>query len=54
MTSAMKLKDTYSLEEKLWQTWWHIKKQRYYFADKSLYSQTVVFPVVIMDVRVEL
>ena len=30
--AAMKLKDTYSLEEELWQ---HIKKQRHYFANKS-------------------
>ena len=36
LTSAMKLKDTCSLEEKLWQ---HIKKQRHYFANKDPPSQ---------------
>ena len=35
VTAAMKLKDAYSLEEKLWPTWTHIKKQRHYFANKS-------------------
>ena len=39
----MKLKDTCSLEEKLWQTWQHIKKQRYYFADKVSSSQSYGF-----------
>ena len=38
----MKLKDACSLEEKLWQTL-HIKKQRYHFADKGLYSQSYGF-----------
>ena len=38
----MKLKDTCSLEEKLWQIL-HIKKQRYHFADKGLYSQSYSF-----------
>ena len=37
--AAMKLKDTYSLEGKLWQPRQHIKKQRYYFANKSPSSQ---------------
>ena len=36
MTAAMKLKDTYSLEVKLWQ---HIKKQRHYFVNKGPSSQ---------------
>ena len=40
VTAAMKLKETYSLEEKLWQ---HIKKQRHHFADKGLYSQSCGF-----------
>ena len=31
VTAAMKLKDAGSLEEKLWQPGWHIKKQRHYF-----------------------
>ena len=33
--AAMKLKDAYSLEGKLWPTWTHIKKQRHCFANKS-------------------
>ena len=37
LTAAMRLKDTCSLEEKLWQT--QTKKQRHHFADKGLYSQ---------------
>ena len=36
VTAAMKLKDTYSLEGKLWQ---HIQKQRHYFANKGPSSQ---------------
>ena len=36
VTAAMKLKDAYSLKEKLWQ---HIKKQRHYFANKGPSSQ---------------
>ena len=35
VTAAMKLKDTCSLEEKLWKPRQHIKKQRHYFADKG-------------------
>ena len=35
----MKLKDSYSLEEKLWQPRQHIEKQRHYFANKGLSSQ---------------
>ena len=38
VSAAMKLKDNYSLEEKLWPPRQHIKKQRYYFADKALSS----------------
>ena len=41
VTAAMKLKDAYSLKEKLWQT--HIKKQRHYFANKGLSSQSYDF-----------
>ena len=37
--AAMKLKDACSLEGKYDQPRWHIKKQRYYFADKGLSSQ---------------
>ena len=40
MTAAMKVKDTCSLKEKLWQ---HIKKQRRYFANKGLSSQSYGF-----------
>ena len=39
VTAAMKLKDTSSLEGKLWPTWQHIKKQRHHFVNKGLYSQ---------------
>ena len=39
VTAAMKLKDTYSLEEKLWQPRQHIQKQRHYFANKGPSSQ---------------
>ena len=39
--AAMKLKDTCSLEEKLWQ---HIKQHRHYFANKGLSSQGYGFP----------
>ena len=45
VTAAMKLKDTCSLEEKLGQTQC-IKKQRYYFADKSRIVKAMVFLVV--------
>ena len=43
VTAAMKLKDTYSLEGRLWPTWQHIKKQRHYFANKGPSSQGYVF-----------
>ena len=43
VTAAMELKDAYSLEEKLWPTRQHIKKQRHYFADKGPSSQTYGF-----------
>ena len=41
--AAMKLKDTCTLEEKLWPTRQHIKKQRHYFADKCPSSQSCGF-----------
>ena len=47
VTAAMKLKDAYSLEEKLWQTWQHINKQRHYFANKGPLVEAMVFPVVL-------
>ena len=37
--TAMKLKDTYSLEGKLWPTRQHIQKQRHYFVNKGPSSQ---------------
>ena len=39
----MKLKDTYFLEEKLWQTRQHIEKQRHHFTNKCPYSQSYDF-----------
>ena len=46
VTAATKLKDIYSLEEKLWPTRQHIKKQRHYFASKCCVVKAMVFPVV--------
>ena len=43
VTAAMKLKDACSLEEKLWPTRQHTKKQRYYFANKGPSSQSYDF-----------
>ena len=40
VTTAMKLKDTCSLEEKLWPTRQHVKKQRHYFANKGPSNQS--------------
>ena len=42
--AAMKLKDTCSLEEKLWQSRQCVKNQRHYFTDKGPYSQSHGFP----------
>ena len=39
VTSAIKLKDAYSLERKLLPTWQQIQKQRHYFANKGPSSQ---------------
>ena len=39
VTAAMKLKDTCSLEEKLWQLSQRFKKQSHYFANKVPFSQ---------------
>ena len=44
--SAIKFKDTCSLEGKLWPTIQYIKKQRHYFANKGPSSQGYDFPVV--------
>ena len=46
MTAAMKLKGTYTLEEKFDQSRLHIKKQRHHFADKVPIFKAMVFPVV--------
>ena len=43
VTAAMKLKDTFSLEESYDQPTLYIKKQRHYFVDKVLYSQSYGF-----------
>ena len=43
MTAVMKLKDAYSLEESYDQFRQLIKKQRHYFADKGLSSQSYGF-----------
>ena len=43
VTAAMRLKDTCSLEEKLWPTRQHIEKQRHYFANKGPTSQSYGF-----------
>ena len=49
VTAAMKLKDARSLEEKLWPTRQHIKKQRHYFANKGPSSQSYGFSVVMYE-----
>ena len=47
VTAAMKLKDSCSLEDKLWQTYrQHIKKQRYYLPTKVHLVKAMVFPAV--------
>ena len=43
VTAAMKLKDAYSLEGKLWPTRQHIKKQRHYFGNKGPSIQSYGF-----------
>ena len=43
VTAAMKLKDTYSLEEKYDQPRQHIKKQRHYFGNKGPSRQSYGF-----------
>ena len=43
VTVAMTLKDTCSLEEKLYQPRQHIKKQRHYFSNEDLSSQSYDF-----------
>ena len=43
VTAAMKLKDACSLIESYDKSRQHIRKQRHYFADKGLYTQTYDF-----------
>ena len=43
VTAAMKLKDAFSLIESYDKSRQHIRKQRHYFADKGLYTQTYGF-----------
>ena len=43
VAAAMKLKDPFSLEEKLVKPKHSIKKQRHYYAYKGLYSQSYGF-----------
>ena len=45
VTAAMKLKDTCSSEDKLWQLRQHIEKQRHHFANKGLSSQSYGFSI---------
>ena len=47
--AAMKLKDDYSLEGSYDQPRQHIKKQRCYFAEKGLSSQSYGFPVIMYE-----
>ena len=45
--AAMKLKDAYSLEGKLWLTWIAYWKQRHYFLPTKVHLvKAMVFPVV--------
>ena len=46
MTAAVKFKATCSLEGNYDKPREHVKKQRHYFANKDLSSQSIVFPVV--------
>ena len=43
VSAAMKLKDTFSLEENVRKPRQHIKKQRHHFANKGAYSQSYGF-----------
>ena len=46
VSTAIKLKDSCSLEENLWELGQHIKKQRHHFANKSPSSQSYGSPAV--------
>ena len=43
VTTALRLEEACSLEEKLWQIYQHIKNQRHHFANRGLYSQSYGF-----------
>ena len=45
VTAAMKFKDAFSLKKSYDEPRRHIKKQRYYFPDKGLYSQSYRFSI---------
>ena len=49
VTAAMKLKDAAPWKKSYDQPRQHIKKQGYYFANKGLYSQAMVFLVVMCE-----
>ena len=46
VTATMKLKMLAPWKKNYNKPRQHFKKQRYYFANKGLYSQTMIFPVV--------
>ena len=46
VTTAMKLKGVFALEENYDQTRQHLKKQRHFFANKVHLVKAIVFPVV--------
>ena len=54
VTAAMKLKDACSQKKSYDQPGQHIRKQKHYFATKVYLVKAMVFPVVIMDVKVGL
>ena len=49
VTAVMKLKDAYSLEEKLDQPRQHFKKRRHYFANKAYLVKAMVLPAVMYE-----
>ena len=49
VTAVMKLKDAYSLEEKLDQPRQHFKKRRHYFANKVYLVKAMVLPAVMYE-----
>ena len=53
VTTAMKLKDAYFLEEELDQPRQHIKKQRHYFANKGPSSQGYILSPCLFNLYAE-